>query len=146
MCRITQGVEKGQEVTRGEVVQDLMTRAEKGDAQAQYLLGKYFEPIDPNESWRWNCLAAMQQHRIAQSRMGWMHRWGIEPVSKDLVRAYMWYVLAASQRDSRLVELRDNFAKSLTPEQTAEGVEGAAKWQPEACETPTQSQAFWKLN
>ncbi len=146
MCRIAQGVETGQEVTQEDVVQDLTTRAERGDAQAQYLLGKYFEPTDPNESWRWNCMAAMQQYRIAQSRLGWMHRWGIEPVSKDLVRAYMWYVLAASDGDTRLVELRDDFAKDLTPGQTAAGVERAAEWRPDTCTTPAKSRGSGKLN
>ena len=146
MCRIAQGVERGQEVTQEDVVQDLMTRAERGDARAQYLLGKYFEPTDPNESWRWNCRAAMQQDRIAQSRMGWIYRWGIEPVSQDPVRAYMWYLLAASEGDTRLVELRDDFAKDLTPGQTAAGVERAAQWRPEVCKTPAESRASWKLN
>ena len=136
MCRIAQGAETGQKVTREDVVQDLKTRAEGGDPQAQYLLGRYLEPTDSNASWRWHCMAAMQQHRNAQSRLGWMHQWGIDPVSKDPVRAYLWYVLAASDGDPRLTGLRDDLAESLTPEQIASGDKRAAEWQPETCKRP----------
>ena len=136
MCRMAQRSEAEEQVTQRDVVQELTERAEGGEAQAQYFLGKYFEPIDPKKSWRWNCVAAMQGHRIAQSRMGWMYRWGTEPVPKDPVRAYMWYVLAANDEDARLVALREKFAQTLTPSQVIAGASRAEEWRPGSCEIP----------
>ena len=72
-----------------------------------------------------------------------MYRWGTEPVSKDLVRAYMWYALAASDEDARLTGVRDEFAESLMPEQIAAGNELAAEWRPDVCEMPFGPQAIF---
>lgn len=135
-CRMAQSMQSGRKLTRDEVVQNLRHEAKAGDAEAQYMLGKHYEPNDSNESWLWNCRAAMQDFRMAQSRMGWMYRWGVEPASKDLVHAYMWYTLAASDEDPHLVELRDGFAESLASEQISEGDKRAAKWRRDTCEMP----------
>ena len=136
MCRMAQRSKTEKETTQENVVQELVQKAEAGDAQAQYLLGKYFEPTNAEESWRWNCMAAMQMHRMAQSRMGWMYRWGTELAPKDPVQAYMWYVLAATEEDTRFVNLRNQFARTLKPSQIVAGSARAEEWKPSACVPP----------
>lgn len=140
-CRMAQSAQRGVTLTRDDVVQDVKDKAEAGDPEAQYMLGKYFEPNDARESWLWNCRAAMQHHRTAQSRLGWMYRWGVEPVPKDPVYAYMWYALAASDEDPHLIGIRDKLADGLTPEQLAAGDDHAARWRPDACEMPVGPRA-----
>ena len=51
-------------------------------------------------------------------------------VSQDLVQAYKWYSLAATNGDKPAAELRDATAQQMTPAQIAEGQKLALEWKP----------------
>jgi uncharacterized protein len=51
-------------------------------------------------------------------------------VSQDLVQAYKWYSLAATNGDKPAAELRDATAKQMTPAQIAEAQKLAQEWKP----------------
>jgi hypothetical protein len=100
--------------------------AEKGDADAQYEVGRFLY------SWKWFCLAANQNHIEAAYRVAVFYEAGNAPVSHDPVRAYMWYSLAASRE-------AEYAAKDMTPEQIAEAERLVAEWEPNPseCEAST---------
>ena len=71
---------------------ELKRRAYQGDAKASY---EYALRInDSAEAWKFHCLAANQNHPDAQALVANHHRWGLDPVERDVLRAYVWYRLA----------------------------------------------------
>ena len=79
----------------------LQTRAEQGDANAQFDLGKCFSegngmPKDEFEGAKWFRKAAEQGDAKAQYELGGCYDVG-NGVTKDLVEAAKWYRLAAEQ-------------------------------------------------
>jgi len=81
----------------------LRIKAEQGDAEAQYSLGKIYgswitdeAPPDEQEAFKWYQLSADQGHVLAQYRLGDMYAHGTAFVPQDNVQAYMWYELVAS--------------------------------------------------
>jgi hypothetical protein len=50
----------------------------------------------PLVEWQWLCLAAHNGDSTAQYKIGGLYADGKEPVSQDLVKAYVWYSLAAA--------------------------------------------------
>lgn len=118
------------------VDEKLLTKASNGDPEAQYALASDIGVADPRAAWRWNCKAAMQSHRMAQSRMASMYRWGLEPVSENPAKAFMWYALAASEGEPQLVNMRDRYAEDLTPLELTQGNYLLEHWQPGECHVP----------
>ncbi len=115
--------------------------AEQGDANAQWALATlYFSgdavPRDYEEAYRWFRAAADQGHGLAQRSLGTMYREGIG-VPQDDVQAYVWYSLGAMQGSARARLARDEMAKSLTPEQLAEGERRVLAWRPTNYEVST---------
>ncbi len=85
------------------------TLAEKGDAEAQYLLAYLYDDglgveHDLAEAARWYRLAAEQHHTYAQFNLAILYSDGIG-VPHDRVEAYRWFMLAADTDD--LVDRRD---------------------------------------
>jgi len=77
----------------------VMSRAERGDALAQYQLGRMYDlgeliPEDDAESFKWYSMAADQGVPEAQHRLGLMYEFGLG-VAKDEVEAAQWYFVAA---------------------------------------------------
>jgi TPR repeat protein len=77
----------------------LLSRAERGDALAQYQLGRLYDlgesvPENDDESFKWYNLAADQGVPEAQHRLGLMYEFGLG-VEKDEVEAGQWYYVAA---------------------------------------------------
>ena len=102
----------------------LRAKAEKGDAEAQTILGeKYFfgigVPKDLREAAKWFWIAADQGHAKAQFNLGVSYRLG-EGVPKDSVTAYAWYNLAAAQGKEVATKNRAIVARQMTPNQIAE--------------------------
>lgn len=84
---------------------DLRARAERGDSQAQVLMGvKYYKgegvTQDRVEAARWCRLAAEQGDPRGQYNLGAMYDAGTG-VAQDLRKAAEWYRRAAEQGDSR---------------------------------------------
>jgi TPR repeat protein len=112
----------------------LWARAVEGDIEAQYEVGEQLFEGEVSENqraaWYWYCRAAHQRHAGAQYRLGGYYRAGREPVSQDLLQAYLWYELAADQHVSAAAEERAAVAARLSAKQVAHAERRAAEWQP----------------
>ena len=80
---------------------DLMKRAERGEAEAQFNLGQMYRkgegvPMDAAKAVEWFQKAAEQGNADAQSNLGSMYDEG-EGVSKDAAKAVEWWQKAAAQ-------------------------------------------------
>ena len=117
----------------------LRERAAKGDPEAQFNLGKMYEAgrgsykKDYAEAARWYRAAAEQGDAFAQASLGILYRFG-KGVPQDVVEAYMWLYLAASQptagAEESIVEMRDALAARMTNEQIANAVRRVQEWKP----------------
>lgn len=101
--------------------------AERGDANAQALLGFMYEhgrgvPQDYGLAAYWYMCAATQGHATAQYLLGLMYDKGHGVVRSDTL-AYMWLNLAAARAPPRAREyysrIRDAVAAKLSPAQVA---------------------------
>src|SRR5580698_7905515 len=97
----------------------LLESAQKGDADAQFELGKNYEtgriglPKDLAQAQHWYHAAADQGDPYALASLGILYNFG-KGVHQDYVQAFMYYELAVARskggnRDS-IVELRDDVA------------------------------------
>jgi hypothetical protein len=83
------------------------TRAEEGDAEAQYIVGEIHEkgmgiPPDYEEAARWYRLAAEQDHSKAMMSLAYLHEQGLG-VEQDLVAALNWYRRASGLNEDDLM-------------------------------------------
>lgn len=102
----------------------LRLASEKGNADAQYILGLMHQngealAKDPSEAAKLYTLAALQGHRNAQKALGFMFANG-EGVPKNLTEAYRWFYLAAVQSDPEAKEKRAILDKTLSDAQLKE--------------------------
>src|SRR4030067_3172285 len=109
--------------------------AEKGNAEAQYVLGMMYRAgrgveRDNKEARKWYQLAAEQGHPIAQFYLGWMYAHG-KSVPQDYVKSYMWINIAivntSGEARKEFIVDRDSLAKSMTADQIAKAQELAKK-------------------
>ena len=82
-------------------VDDLRSKAEKGDVEAQVELGRIYQDgngvaKDDAEATKWYLMAANQGRDFAQFELGYMYEKGAG-VSKDASEAAKWYRKAADQ-------------------------------------------------
>lgn len=109
--------------------------AEKGNAEAQYVLGMMYRAgrgveRDNKEASKWYQLAAEQGHPIAQFYLGWMYARG-RSVPQDYVKSYMWIDIAIANvtgeaRKEFIVD-RDSLAAAMTADQIAKAQELSRK-------------------
>jgi hypothetical protein len=106
----------------------LLSRAEKGDAEAQFSLGLIYhdgqeEAQDQSEAVRWFRMAADRGHVAAQFNLGIMYSDG-SGVAKDPILAHMWFSLAALHAvwsdKKKFAAARDWIARQMSPQQIAE--------------------------
>lgn len=119
----------------------LLERALKGDAEAQFDLGKNYEagriglPKDFIQAEHWYREAAEQGEPFAQASLGILYGFG-KGVKQDLVQAYMWYELATERTTGgdrgTIAEMRDDLAAKMTTQQLAEAKKLAREWKPKA--------------
>ena len=109
--------------------------AEKGNAEAQYVLGMMYRAgrgveRDNKEARKWYQLAAEQGHPIAQFYLGWMYAHG-KSVPQDYVKSYMWINIAiantSGEARKEFIVDRDSLAKSMTADQIAKAQELSRK-------------------
>lgn len=84
-----------------ETLEVLLEKAESGNADYQYKLGKYY--LNINESsigFPWFQRAALQNHKVGMYFTGWCYYYG-EGVKKDLRKAYCWFTKCAPKGDSQ---------------------------------------------
>ena len=113
---------------------DLRAKAEKGDAQSQYDLGRAFDhwtfglfgvTNDAVEAVKWYRRAAEQNHALAQSSLGVCYYMG-DGVPKDVVEALKWWRKAAEQN---VAEAQYNLAgRYANGEGVAKDLEKARRW------------------
>ena len=108
--------------------------ANAGDADAQtavagmYLAGAGV-PRDYSLAAQWYEAAAEQGHVQAQLNLGELYANG-RGLSRDPVQAFKWLGLAASTGHAWAVEMADNLARSLSPEDLAKARRLIAAWTP----------------
>jgi TPR repeat protein len=117
----------------------LLERALKGDADAQFDLGKNYEtgriglPQDFSQAQFWYRKAAAQGEPFSEASLAILFNFG-KGVQRDYVQAYMWYERAAMHAQSgnrdTIVEMRDELAGKMTPQQIAEARRLAKEWKP----------------
>ena len=122
-----------------ETIAGLRTRAEHGDADAQYRLGSMYDYgqgflqdlQDDVEAVKWYRLAAKQNHVEAQLVLGYRYQRG-EGVPRDHVLSYMWFDLAVSRASDairvRAIRARTEVAELLTFDERQEAKERAQQW------------------
>ena len=125
------------EPAQDDSIEALRTRANAGDAGAQYNLGVMYDngrgvPEDDVEAAAWYRKAAEQGYAAAQFNLGLSYING-RGVPQDDVEAYKWFNLATTYADAkgqreRFAEARDRAAEPLTPEQRAEGQKLSREW------------------
>lgn len=80
----------------------LLELAEKGDAEAQFRLGEFYEDMmlgkNDQAAYAWYLKAAMQDHAKAQYALGRIYEEGKNGISPDRKEALKWYRKAASHR------------------------------------------------
>lgn len=117
---------------------DLLQIARKGDAKAQYSLGRIYDrgegvSKDYKEAVRWFQLSAAQGYAPAQHNLGVMYAMG-QSVPQDDIQAYMWLSLAALRLTDKdyevFVATRDTVAKAMTSEQIERAEQLAREWKP----------------
>lgn len=125
----------------------LLPLAERGDREAQYLVGRIELcgdglPIDLVSGFGWYLRAAEQGHPDAQYAVG--HEYAMEraggepdPIPEDLVESYIWFSLAAlgygvRNPERRLIalDMRDRIGKRLTAQERADAEGQVATWKP----------------
>ncbi len=121
----------------------LQPEAEKGDADAQYLLAlSYLQQDRIAEALRWICLAANQGHANAQDRLGdvyWGDPWLSGDLPHDAVKAYLWYSLAIFNFERQggfpfSERSRKDLARKMTSGQIARAEMLVKEWKPGSCE------------
>lgn len=84
-----------------ETLEVLLEKAESGNADYQYKLGRFY--LNINESsigFPWFQRAALQNHKVGMYFTGWCYYYG-EGVKKDLRKAYYWFTKCAQKGDSQ---------------------------------------------
>ena len=109
----------------GPTAAELFQKAsDQGLADAQYCLALLYAkgsdvPQDYEAAAKWYRKAAKQGHTESQHHLGTCYETGIGVV-QNFVQAYAWYSVAAISIVAARTD-RDSVARSMTPEQIAEG-------------------------
>lgn len=98
--------------------------AEQGFGMAQFLTGMMYmsgdgTPKDPGKAAGLFRRAAHQDIIFAQFQLGILYRYG-HGVNQSVTRAYFWFSLAARRDFEDSVEILEQLAREMTPEQIAE--------------------------
>jgi len=111
-----------------------LSLAEKGKAEAQYLLGDMCRkgngrPQDFAKAIHWYTLAAGQGYAWAQYQLGRLY-FSVKGVKQDFVQAYKWLNLAAGQGVQEAVTERRKLLKEkeFTSDQVAEAQKLSREW------------------
>lgn len=122
---------------------ELTPAANKGDAQAQYLLGKsyccgYGAGTSTPKALDWFCRAALQGHGGAQYELGRYYalrsnRAWRPQLRQDLIQAYMWYSLAALQEVPLAGEEKEGLALDMSELEVAQAKQRIRSWKVAGC-------------
>ncbi len=135
------------ESVQSEPPSPYLSRAEAGDADAQYQLGRAYarnagEDSRPERAIYWLCRAAVQGHVAAQYELGgWYERSGAGGARgsrylSDFGSAYFWYTAAASQGEDKAFAARARVIKDMEPGEIVEAKRRATRWRQATCVKP----------
>ena len=110
----------------------LLIAAERGDAEAQFMLGAYYHKgmsgtMDEAAAIRWYRKAAEQDYSEAQFALGVCYDNG-HGVVGDAVEAYKWFLLAGAYENAPTDNFPGKLVAKITAEQTAEAKARVKKW------------------
>ena len=102
-------------------LRELRNRADGGEADAQYRLGRLYGtgrgvPPDHLEAGKWYQRAAEQGHSMAGYRLAFLFLHG-QGVSRDYVRAYAWFGVSAIRGVGDAAEWRDRSRKKMSSDE-----------------------------
>ena len=105
-------------------VAEVRSKAEAGDAKAQFSLGVMYDKgrgvtKDEAEAVKWFRKAAERGHSPAQFNLGASYLFG-QGVIKDPVQAHIWFNVAGAAGDEEARKQLRLLEKEMTPEQKAE--------------------------
>jgi len=108
------------------------TRAENGDADAQYGLAYMYRngqgvPQDSKEAGIWYEKAAAQGHVKAQVKLGLMYAKG-DGFPQNSIQAHKWFNLAAAQGLMDAARARDKIAQNMSPAEIEKAIELSQRW------------------
>jgi GAF domain-containing protein len=111
---------------------DLHARAEKGDAEAQFMLGTLYRNgdgvrQDDQKAVEWFHRSADQGYPLALSALGSSY-WAGRGVHQDYAQAYFFYELALAEGDQNSEPLLEGLATQLTREQIVAIRQQAEAW------------------
>jgi tetratricopeptide (TPR) repeat protein len=123
----------------GAVIQVLESRAEKGEAKVQFILGgAYHASQNYTDAMKWYRRAAEQGYADAQINLAEMYFTG-RGAPQSYVQALSWFILAANNVATGFgktyydaIHKRDLVAGKMTAAQIAEAQRLASEWEPEA--------------
>ena len=110
--------------------------AEQCNPTAQTLIGlKYFQyPQTKKKAAEWFQKAAEQDFGAAQFELAMLYESGSGGVSKDDVKAFLWYSLALKNGEIKAESKLQELGKSMSAEFLAEAKKQTGEWQPTPCE------------
>ena len=119
-----------------ETLAELTAKAEKGDAESQFNLGKLYMDGDGAEvkkdttaAAKWLIKSSEQNYGEAQRMLAGLYKNGVG-VDKDPVAALMWIKLAVANNTANADRLEKLYTAGLTRDQVAEATKKAADWKP----------------
>lgn len=120
--------ERGDQVL---AVQRFRTLADQGNAPAQWMIGWTYHrgftvPQDLREAMRWYRKAAEQGHPTAQLNLGALYENGEGGIPHDVVRAHMWYSLAAAAITGKYRETAREYRNDVAARMTDAQIQNAA--------------------
>jgi uncharacterized protein YecT (DUF1311 family) len=114
-------------------IAEIKTKAETGNAEAQFSLGAVFDlgrqdiAIDYNQAAAWYHKSAVQGLAKSQHNLAVLYHDG-QGVTKSYEQSYFWLILASKSGNENSIRLRDEVEKQLTKEQIAEVQKKAMNW------------------
>jgi len=106
-----------------------------GDAETQYVAATTMGDVDPERRLRLLCRAADKGYSPARNLLGVYYEYGTNGLDKDLLRAYLWYRLASTHRNTLAAQLPiDRVEGYLTDAGLAEAETMFENWKPGQCE------------
>ena len=98
--------------------------ARSGNAEAEELIGVMYAlglgvERDYERAFEWYLRASLKGHAGAQSGLGWYYEVGRGIPAPDMVRAYLWYALAAIGGDPDALDSLEQITPRLTPDERA---------------------------
>lgn len=114
------------------VLQELVRKAEQGDAEAQVSLGMRYNygtgvPQDAKQAAQWYHKAAEQGDAYAQATLGFRYYKG-EGVPQSYKHSYAWFSVSFANGLGAAKEYRDNAVQKLSPSELSEAQALAAEY------------------